>query len=459
MFKCLQEYLTITQKSIMKLFLGSLFAKTSLTLTLGLFLFALFSFLFTWFFILDPFSNRAADDMAALVKLTSYKWLTLPPEKRPDYEKNIANELDLFISQAKQITKEKLTKHYPFVRRLEKALKKHTGQNIHIKQSSKDPSYLWIELNLNNEKIDIGFRHNRPGPKPPIALAGIFISASLAILLITLLLVRHITLPLRKIVNALNQFEKQQFYFKIPETGPTELAYLAKSINKMLNEISQLLENRTIFFGGISHDLRTPITRMQIALELLKPETRNNNLLIENLKKDLLEMESLIRQSLEFIKGLDKQSTTEIDLDKTLRETIADYKKRGQSVFLQTNQCGTYKIELLALKRVLSNLLDNAFQYSNNQPVILRCQKNQTHILIKIIDNGPGIPPDKIETVFQPFFRLEHSRNKKTGGSGLGLAIVYQLCQAHKWTIKLTPNNTQGLTATLKIPLLQSDIN
>ncbi len=435
----------------------SLFARTSLTLAFGIFLFIAFSFLFTWFFILDPFSNRAANDLAALIKLTSEKWLSLTPAERSQYEKKIARDFDLYITEKKEIATEPLNKYYPFVPKLKKALTKHIGPKIKIKQSLNDHSFLWIELHTNRKKIYYGFYHNRQGPRPPIALAGIFLSATFVIILITLLLVQHITHPLKKIINALGQFEKSQMSFSIPETGPSEISYLAKTINKMLQEINLLLENRSILFAGISHDLRSPITRMQIALELFETETLKDRLLLKDLKKDLLEMESLIQQSMEFIKGLDKQSPIQIDLDNFFKEIVADYKKHGLTIILKSHQCGTCIIQHLALKRILCNLLDNAFQYSHNTPVTLFYQKKPGYLLIEIIDQGPGIPKDKIETVFQPFFRLEQSRNKRTGGSGMGLAIVYQLCKAHGWIINLIPNKEQGLTATLKIPETSAD--
>ena len=242
------------------------------------------------------------------------------------------------------------------------------------------------------------------------------------------------------------------FSTRIPESGPEELASLARNFNRMAQELTQLMANRTILFGGISHDLRTPITRMQIALELL--EENKNSSLIAGLKNDLNEMERLIQLALELVKGLDKHHPVEINMDEMIRGIVADYQRQQYTVNCRESKCGVCKIEVDALRRVLANLLDNAFRYGGNEPVDLYCIKKDNNLIIRIMDRGPGIPKEELELVFQPFFRLDNSRNKKTGGSGLGLAIVRQLCDVHGWKIQLFSVKGKGLEARLIIPIV-----
>jgi len=134
----------------------------------------------------------------------------------------------------------------------------------------------------------------------------------------------------------------------------------------MAQELAQLMSNRAILFGGISHDLRTPITRMQIALELL--EDNNNSSLIAGLRNDLKEMERLIQQALELVKGLDKSKPVETDLEQLIATIVADYQRQQQTINWQVSQCGICKIEVDTLRRVLTNLLDNAFRYGGDEP-------------------------------------------------------------------------------------------
>jgi len=430
--------------------LDSLFFKTSLTLTFGLTLFVILAIAFTWYFILNPMANRAADDMAALISLTSKTWISLPLQKRTAFQTNLSQQHDLIIS-TNNIPTQEINKIYPFIPRLEKALQRHTGQLVVVKQGLENDGYFWLDLLYAQETVKIGFLHKRFGPRPPLALTGIFATAALLIIVTTLLLVRSITLPIKRLSNAVNQIGLGQLSTRIPETGPTELASLAHNFNQMAKEIAQLLENRAILFGGISHDLRTPITRMQIALELLNEA--EDKALLTSLQNDLKEMERLIQQALELVKGLDKHHAVVTNLDELINTIIDDYRKRGLSIVLEADQCGACEIEDEAFRRVLTNLLDNAFRYGNNSPVTLSYKKVNNQLNLRVLDQGPGIPREKLEAVFQPFYRLDHSRNKKTGGSGLGLAIVRQLCDAHGWKIELIPRKTFGLEAHLEISL------
>ncbi len=432
--------------------LDSLFAKTSLTLTFGLALFIILATSFAWFFILSPLSNRAADDMAALVNLTAKTWVSLPVQERTAFERKVSQQHDLFFSHKHSPTQE-LKKTYPFVSRLQKALKRHTEQKVVIKQEIDDHDLFWFELRYAKEIIKVGFYHDRPGPRPPIALTGIFITAALLIIFTTLLLVRRITLPVKRLSNAANQFGKGKLSTRISETGPTELASLAHSFNRMAKEITQSIENRAVLFGGISHDLRSPITRMQVALDLLEQDQDQDKALVTGLKNDLIEMELLIQKSMEFVKGLDKQNAIETNLDIIFNSIIEDYRKRDLVIHLVAESCGTCKIDIQTFRRVLLNLLDNAFQYGDNSPVTLSCKKEKHQLTIQVLDEGSGIPTEKLETVFQPFYRLDHSRNKKSGGSGLGLAIVKQLCDAHNWKIELLSRKNKGLEACIEIPI------
>ncbi|MCF6203701.1 MAG: ATP-binding protein [Methylococcaceae bacterium] len=430
--------------------LDSLFVKTSLTLTFGLSLFILLATSFTWFFILNPLSTGAANDMAALINITAKTWVSLPEQERKKFEKKIAKQHAIFFSHKNNST-QKLKKNYPFVRRLQKAIQKYTGQQVLIEQKIDNHDLLCFKLGYAKTIINICYFHSRPGPSPPIAITGIFIAATFLVIILTLLLVRRITRPVKKLSNAANLFGKGQYSIRIPETGPTELALLAHSFNQMAKEIAHTIENRAILFGGISHDLRSPITRMQVALDLLDQD--QDKTLITHLKNDLSEMELLIQQSLDFVKGLDKQNAIEINLDDVFNTIIDDYRKQDLYIKLLAEPCGICKIDIQALRRVLSNLLDNAFHYGSNSPVTLSYKKEKHQLFIQVVDEGPGIPLEKLDIVFQPFYRLEHSRNKKKGGSGLGLAIVKQLCDAHGWEVKLLLRKSQGLEARLQISI------
>lgn len=431
----------------------SLSVKTSLTLAFGLIIYTGLSIALVLYFVLIPMSDRAADDMAAFISMASESWVELNKEQQAEYQAHLREDHQLFITSA-PVQVVAIKKNYPFIPRLEKALLRHTGQHVLVKQHLEGRCCFWVNILQNEQVVRVGFFHERIGPQPPMALVGILVSACLLILITTILLVRRITSPVRKLSVAVHQFGMGDFTIRIPETGPRELASLAHSFNRMAEELAQLMTNRAILFGGISHDLRTPITRMQLALELL--EEGNNSHLIVGLRNDLNEMENLIRQALELVKGLDKNQPVETDLRQFIAIIAADYQRQKHIINWQVSEYSACKIEVDTLRRVLLNLLDNAFRYGGDKPVNLSCTRKNGNLIFRITDQGSGIPKEQLEAVFQPFFRLDSSRSKKTGGSGLGLAIVRQLCDIHGWKIRLFPGKGKGLEACLIIPVVNA---
>jgi two-component system osmolarity sensor histidine kinase EnvZ len=194
----------------------------------------------------------------------------------------------------------------------------------------------------------------------------------------------------------------------------------------MAREISILLSNRTTLLAGISHDLRTPLTRMRLALELLPSDVDPK--LVARFERNLEAMDALIGDTLRFARGAG-ETPQEIELVPYVEDVLASF----DPPIPLTVDGPDVRISVApgALQRVLVNLLNNGLQHGDNVRALLR--GNEIHV----IDSGPGIPEAAREEVFQPFFRLDHSRNVNTGGSGLGLAIVQQLCQAQGWRVRI----------------------
>jgi two-component system osmolarity sensor histidine kinase EnvZ len=236
----------------------------------------------------------------------------------------------------------------------------------------------------------------------------------------------------------------------LPESGPRELATLNRRFNRMASEIAGLLANRTILFAGISHDLRSPLTRMQLALEMLPDNTDPR--LVERLRQDLEQMNQLISDSLDLAQGLGPGESEEVDLRDFVDNIVAGYQRSDAAIDWQPGNCCLCRVDTLALRRVLVNLLDNALRYGGGQPVKVGCRCDAAGGCISVLDRGPGIPDTEREAVFQPFYRLEASRSRSTGGSGLGLAIASQLCSAHGWSIALSAREGGGTEAHVRLP-------
>jgi two-component system osmolarity sensor histidine kinase EnvZ len=213
--------------------------------------------------------------------------------------------------------------------------------------------------------------------------------------------------------------------------------------------VHDLLDGRTTLLAGLSHDLRTPLARMRLALEMLS--RRPDPALIERLDKDVEQMNRLVGDMLELARGLGGEAPQRVDVAALLQEMAAQAGEAGTRVEVSAGPC-VVSAAPVALRRLLDNLLANAQRYGGGQPVELRATRSDDGVRIGVLDRGPGIPEDQIEAVFRPFHRVEPSRNPVTGGAGLGLAIVRQLAQSNGWAVSLENRSGGGLAAWVVLP-------
>ena len=429
----------------------TLFAKTGTTLAIALLAFLLFSATVVFHYILVPVSKRAADDLATLMVLAAQTWVELPPLTRPDFERELLEHYDLKLALAD--TPLPFTGNLlPYLHFLEEALERRVGEPVPIRSGPPDTTkWFCVDIPMNGRIIRVSFPHARIGARPPIASVLVVAAGTLVILLTSLLLVRRLTRPLARLSLATTQVGRGEIFNPLPEAGPRELVTLTQGFNRMAGEIGQLLENRTTLFAGISHDLRTPITRMQLALEMLPADA--DPALVASLRHDLEEMNRIISDTLDLARGLGPHEPEDVDLHEFIDGIVTDQRHGGANVQWAPGSCCSCSVDTLALQRILTNLIDNAVRYGGDAPVELRCHCNDHEAVIQVLDRGPGIPASEREQVFQPFHRLETSRSRRTGGSGLGLTIARQLCDVHAWTIKLLSRKGGGTDAELRIPL------
>ncbi|MDP1635753.1 MAG: ATP-binding protein, partial [Gallionellaceae bacterium] len=236
-----------------------------------------------------------------------------------------------------------------------------------------------------------------------------------------------------------------------PETGIRELSGLAATFNQMAVQVSELLANRTTLLAGISHDLRTPLARMRLAIEML-PEGTDPKL-VARLQHDVDEMNQLIGEFLAFSRELQREVPQQTDIDELLRELADNARDAGAQVEYEAAGKVTIFVGELSLRRILGNLIGNAVRYGSNGTVTIARDITEKEVVIRVMDRGPGIPAHELENVFHPFYRLETSRSNDTGGSGLGLAIARQLADTNGWKIELLSRPGGGTEARLTMPM------
>jgi two-component system osmolarity sensor histidine kinase EnvZ len=381
------------------------------------------------FFVIDPIAETSADDEAALLVLSAQTWVELPPAARPYFELELAQNHDLIVgSEVRDLPVSELQQ--PYLALLEEKL----GDRLDIPVSLLEgDDLIWVNVPMGGQELQIGFAPSRRDIQP-LYVGIIIIGLGAAIVFATsLLIVQRVTRPLVEVAERAETFRGGENFAPLPERGPRELVSLARNFNIMAREIAALLSNRTTLLAGISHDLRTPLTRMRLALELLPDNV--DATLVERIERNLVAMEELIVDALRFARGA-AEVPQEVELRPFVEDVVASFDR--QVPFVNEGPEIRRWVAPGALQRVLANLISNAQQHGEGVRVALR--GSQVHV----IDSGPGIPEEFREQVFQPFFRLDRSRSAATGGSGLGLAIVQQLCQAHGWRVAIDESADGG---------------
>ncbi|MBE9568128.1 MAG: two-component sensor histidine kinase [Proteobacteria bacterium] len=237
----------------------------------------------------------------------------------------------------------------------------------------------------------------------------------------------------------------------IREEGPEELVVLARGFNRMNVQVKELLANRTTLLAGIAHDLRTPLTQIQLALSML-PDEGGDRDLMNSIHGDLNVINRLIGETLSISLELAEETAMPTDIAMELDDIISKLQTDDAVIKWSRGKPCNRMLQPLALRRIITNLLSNALRYGASKPVSVTYDCQERVVSIQIMDNGPGIPAEHTEAVFRPFFRLEKSRGSETGGSGLGLAIVRQLADANGWKVQLIPRAEGGTNAVLTIP-------
>lgn len=428
---------------------NSLFRSTAIAVTSALIVLQLVIFSASAYYIVLPMTKRSTDDLAALMVLSAQTWVELPPLTRPDFELELARQHNLWLLD----TTTKLPDydhHNPYLKLLEGALEARTGKVTHTKVTEFGKTWYWVEFSIDAHQISLGFPQDRLGVQSPLAMILIIVATVVLALLTAIILARRITRPLQNMVEAARHVGLGNTPEQLAEDGALELAELAHTINNMAQQVQLLLANRTTLLAGISHDLRTPLARMRLALEML-PENADKKI-VTRLKNDVDEMNRLIGEFLNFSRGLEKEVSQPVDLNEFLQGLVDNTLREGVTVLWRPVPQCKVRLGQMALRRIVGNLLSNAVRYGEGQPIELVCECGVIVTVIRILDRGPGIPADELENVFRPFYRLESSRSVATGGSGLGLAIARQLAEVNGWEVVLRARAGGGTEARLTIP-------
>ena len=267
---------------------------------------------------------------------------------------------------------------------------------------------------------------------------------SLFLLLISVLFLRNQVRPFTILAESAEKFGKGQYVPEIKPSGAIEVRKAIIEFEKMKRRILRHISQRTAMLSGISHDLKTPLTRLKLQIEIL-----NKNHTLDKIKEDVLEMEKMISEYLDFSSTQTSGNSTQFNLSNLMTEIMHKYSSKV--ITLKCNEKIYMAGRKHLIKRCLYNLIDNSLKYAGNADIVVK--KIDTTIKVFVEDNGPGIPIDERKRVLRPFYRLDKSRQMSEGSVGLGLSIVQDIVNSHGGTIKLTEAQMKtGLRVTLTFP-------
>ena len=334
-------------------------------------------------------------------------------------------------------------KFSPMDRSLRRELKSAFGNNNYWFNTSKFKSAVEIKIKSNNDVLEFLV------PKEMISASSIRLFVlwttlpSIILIIIALIFLKNQTKPLVKLAKAAERFGKGNYVNDFRASGSLEIRKAAFEFDRMAKRINRHLNQRAEMLSGISHDLRTPLTRLKLQLAMLKQKD-----LSERMSKDIDEMEKMLNDYLQFAKTQANESTSKIDLITLFNSIKNEFNNEKLTISSKDN------IELkgrpIALKRSFENIIQNGLSYGNK--VFVNVQKGINRAIITIEDDGPGIPEEQYKNVFKPFFRLDKSRSLNQSGVGLGLAIVEDIINSHGGSIQLGKSKLTGLQVKIFLP-------
>lgn len=273
------------------------------------------------------------------------------------------------------------------------------------------------------------------------------LGTSLVLLSMATLFMRRQVRPIKRLAQAADDFGKGRDVGEFVLDGAAEVEVAGRAFNQMRARIRRQMQQRTEMLAGVSHDLRTPLTRMKLQLALMGQTPA-----IEDLKRDIDDMERMVNAYLAFARGEGTEQPTEVDIVAAIGDVVAGARRDGTRIgFATAEEALTVPLRRDAFRRALTNIVANAQRHANRIDVALNRRRGRLEILVD--DDGPGVPHDKREEVFKPFFRLEASRNVETGGTGLGLTIARDILRSHGGDLTLGDSPLGGLRAVLQLPV------
>ena len=406
----------------------------------------------------EPRAAALAQEIITIVNFTKASLYAAAPSKRIQLFREINAIGDVTIYAAYPFESIEPIPDDPFLQLVVEKISTQLLPGTFVAINHYDIPGVWVSFEIDGDMFWVvvpRLIRDRPFPWHWIGW-GILI----AILAITgaYISTKRISRPINNLIDAAEKIRKGHNVDKLPLDSVTEFRELSEAFNEMTENLSKVSKERQFLLASVSHDIRTPLTRIRLASEMLPPNTLS---LKESLEEDILEINDILNQFLDFARGFQDEPKIPVNLGKLLKDTQTRHKRMGQIFILKKKNIRTdvpkklfIDLRPLAFQRCLDNLINNAFFYAKGK-VIMEASLLEESFSISIIDNGPGIPEEQKSKLLQPFERVDDARGNK-GGSGLGLTIADRIIKAHDGKLELINRPQGGLDAKITIPIISA---
>lgn len=343
-------------------------------------------------------------------------------------------------------------KHWPYSDIFLEQMQSELGADTRVRISAQTPPSLWVNApSLGPDWIRVPlYPHPLRGQRVWNLLAW-FLGIGLLSTAAAWIFVSQLSAPLKRLVIAARQFgQGRSVRLPVDIDTASEMAEVYRAFNQMTDDIEQAGRERELMLAGVSHDLRTPLTRLRLSLELLD----SDNELTDDMVRDIDDMNAILDQFLAFIRDGSDEPMEECDLKELISAVVTPYNQQGHAIRLCLEEMPTLSLRRVSMKRMLVNLLENALRYGGQGVEVAACvvQGAQApYVAISVLDRGAGLNPDDLPRIFNPFIRGDEARGGQ--GTGLGLAIVQRIAAQHGAKVELHNRAGGGLEATVCLPI------
>ena len=396
-----------------------------------------------------PRARQTAQQIASVVNITRWALITADPAKRFELLDELSETEAIQVYVGSPSERVPPLPDRPFVQEVAGELIRQLGPETQVTLTRADVPGLWVSFHIDGEPYWVHLPRSRIERNEPLRWIG----WGLIVLILAgggaYFIVSFINRPLRELTRATAQMARGRTPQPVTERGPAEISTLARAFNHLADDLKRLDDERAFLLAGVSHDLRTPLSRIRLGIEMM--DDKGDPTLRTGLVQDVEDIDGAIGQFLDFARLRDTEAAVpQSDLNALVEHVVVRYMQAGKAVRSAPSPVPPLPLRPRAVQRLLGNLIDNGLRYGNGEVEVATGHAERT-AFIEVRDRGPGIPPGEAERMLQPFTRLDTARSGS--GTGLGLAIVDRVATLHGGKVSLLPREGGGLRARVELPV------